>query len=334
MTTVGRTPSPVEATVGAAAPRPARSGQRSGACFITAVSLDARTAAALPGDGRAGVVHSAHERVINVVSPDGHLFCLATSSLDDAPRTVRLPDAAWPPVALHPGDPVRFLPGRLRHEGSCGASTIAFGAAIRWQPTPADLTHLTVADLHGLVATLDTALANRPAASPFDAASQSLITARLHHLEVAIRTGNTTTVATVARGLIGLGTGLTPTGDDILTGLAVLAATPGIRLDRIRPALRAASYDVHARTTAVSAATLLEAVDGRGRQRLHDLLAAMGAATTPDPAYRSRLDAAIAAVRAIGHTSGTDILTGVRLGLHLEAGLRERATPINTKENR
>ena len=40
-------------------------------------------------------------------------------------------------------------------------------------------------------------------------------------------------------------------------------------------------------------------------------------------------------VRAVGHTSGADILTGFRLGLELEADLREAdrlADPTHSKE--
>ncbi|MFB9766993.1 DUF2877 domain-containing protein, partial [Nocardioides kongjuensis] len=76
--------------------------------------------------------------------------------------------------------------------------------------------------------------------------------------------------------------------------------------------------------------TLTEALAGRGRQRIHVLVSALSAAgTTP------ALVDAVLRVRAVGHTSGADILTGFRLGLELEADLREAdrlADPTHSKE--
>ena len=142
-------------------------------------------------------------------------------------------------------------------------------------------------------------------------------------LEAALRDADSPGIVDAARALIGLGAGLTPSGDDILTGLAVIASATGMRLATAVPALREAvttGSPLESRTTAVSAATLAEAVDGRARARLHDLMSTI-ASGADEPA----LAAAVRQVRAIGHSSGADLLTGVRLGLVVEADLREEA---------
>ncbi len=116
-----------------------------------------------------------------------------------------------------------------------------------------------------------------------------------------------------AQRLIGLGEGLTPTGDDILTGLAFLAAQDGMRLGAHLSAIAAVDTDA---TTLLAAVTLRHALQGRARQRLHDLALAIG----DDEAGILR---AAARIREIGHTSGEDLLTGIRLALDLESALRD-----------
>jgi hypothetical protein len=303
---------------------------------IGARSVDAPLADRLPTDARAGLVHSAHERVVNLLTPDGLLCCLSTASLDDAPRTIRIAESAWPTLAWQPGDRVVFGPGELRHPDPNGETVVVLRDADRWRPTFADLARASVAELRGAVAVIDRAIQVGPARSAFEEASAELVLRRTAALEAAVRDADPAATAAAALDLVGLGAGLTPTGDDILTGLAVTAASRGMRLAAVQPALRSALGGValDSLTTAVSAATLREAADGRGRQRLHDLLA-----TVATPGAGAYLAAAIQRVLAIGHSSGADILTGVRLGLAVEADLRAaaplpRPSTTHTKEIR
>lgn len=105
-------------------------------------------------------------------------------------------------------------------------------------------------------------------------------------------------------GLVGLGAGLTPSGDDYLVGsLAALHHLPGgaVTAGVIGTPIRA----VLENTTEVSAASLRAAVDGR----FHEHLArAASSALTAD---RDRVVASFAQAARIGATSGTDALYGL-----------------------
>ncbi|WP_327087913.1 DUF2877 domain-containing protein [Nonomuraea sp. NBC_01738] len=131
-------------------------------------------------------------------------------------------------------------------------------------------------------------------------------------LEAAILAADQAAVRQGILALLGLGPGLTPAGDDFLTGLALVSALSGSRLGPFAGALREVLAVHQKRTTPLSATTIAEALDGRARASLHTLLD-----TLPHhdlaPARR---------VLAIGHTSGTDILSGLAAGLHLERELR------------
>lgn len=106
------------------------------------------------------------------------------------------------------------------------------------------------------------------------------------------------------RGLIGLGPGLTPSGDDVLCGMLVgLHATGQIGLaSRLAEAVMREAADG---TGVISAAHLGCACRGLGSQALHEALIAL---VTCRP---EALDGALDALSRIGHSSGFDGLAGL-----------------------
>jgi hypothetical protein len=101
------------------------------------------------------------------------------------------------------------------------------------------------------------------------------------------------------RDLIGLGHGLTPSGDDFLIG--ALAMLDALDQTNMRAALARAVVAAADRTSPLSASFLRAAAAGHVGENLHTIIAAI---LTGDA------DAAFAAARRIGHTSGWDALTG------------------------
>ena len=103
--------------------------------------------------------------------------------------------------------------------------------------------------------------------------------------------------------LVGLGPGLTPSGDDYLGGMLVALAVigrTGLR-DRL---WRALAPLLPQRTVDISCAHLAAAAEGFGSAALHRALNAILAGATDDIAL------AIAALARVGHTSGMDALAG------------------------
>ncbi len=112
--------------------------------------------------------------------------------------------------------------------------------------------------------------------------------------------------------LVGLGTGSTPSGDDIvvgilagLTALSTLSAAEQ-QLDALRQALAGVSLPTHP----ASRQMLTAAADGSFPEPLVDLARAMG-----DPEPGEELTAAAARVLALGATSGRSFLAGVLASL-------------------
>jgi hypothetical protein len=300
---------------------------RSGMSVVSAESVDGRLADSVPAEGCVALLHSCFDNVVNVVLVDGRLCCLSSTMFEDAPRTIRIDRGTWPRLAWRRDQQIRISRDH-QHRGASGEITISFEHAERWQPTIADLSGIEAAHLDMALSVIDRNLPLRSTGSSFEIALADQVQQRVSLLEHALCHGDVVTVTKDASGLIGLGTGLTPTGDDVLVGLAVVAGADGTLLRAFLPALRLAlggDRPLRSRTTAVSAAVLEEAVQGRGHQRLHELLAAIAGPVIPRLREEHPMTQAIDRVLAIGHRSGGDLLTGMRLGLKVERHLRLRA---------
>jgi hypothetical protein len=134
----------------------------------------------------------------------------------------------------------------------------------------------------------------------------------------AIKVQNTDAFELAASQLLGVGGGLTPSGDDVvggmLFGLYIMhgAATENVASEGWRATRLAILNRAELRTHAISAALLRDLASGQTYDALHDLantlFQADASATHPD--YLARAIAHARAVTAIGHSSGWDMLTG------------------------
>jgi len=160
----------------------------------------------------------------------------------------------------------------------------------------------------------------RGGAAPEDALGTRLASAG-RAIGDAIRAGTVDAAALAAERLIGLGTGLTPTGDDFLCGL--LAALRCTRIEgtedaRFLAGWGAALATMLDRTTVVGATSLECAIAGSFSGALRDLAAEL-AGSRPGGRAVGR-GAAMGSLCAMGHTSGMDTATGFLFGLWLRTG--------------
>ncbi|HEV8471299.1 MAG TPA: DUF2877 domain-containing protein [Methylomirabilota bacterium] len=209
---------------------------------------------------------------------------LGTARLDGAgagdPIEVLPRVAPWRPVAAAV-DPVRFSAAarRLRAAAASLGPPAGFGAR----------------------------LAGRPLAFPLDGAA-----AAADALARACARDDAGAAAAAAMSLVGVGAGLTPSGDDFVGGAFFARAALARAAGGDHDAWRAAADAVRARATRgthrISAALLGDLLDGDGWASLHDCAVALG---------RGDDGPALAAARrlaALGHSSGWDLLAGLLAG--------------------
>jgi Protein of unknown function (DUF2877) len=131
--------------------------------------------------------------------------------------------------------------------------------------------------------------------------------------------------AEAAMALLGLGGGLTPSGDDFVGGAlfarGLLGAARCADAAAWRRAGEAVCRAARARTHPISATLLGDLVAGRGWASLHELVAALAAGATTQAAAAARR------LVRLGHTSGWDLLAGLGAGLggHADDGRWRRA---------
>ena len=120
--------------------------------------------------------------------------------------------------------------------------------------------------------------------------------------------------------LIGLGPGLTPSGDDLISGMMIaLHASSETTVARaLANFVRTAPPDA---TNALSRAFLAAAAEGYPSAALHHAIAAL---LTGDALA---LPAAVDRLGRVGHTSGWDMLAGTVLALSAVAEARLRSPP-------
>ncbi len=103
--------------------------------------------------------------------------------------------------------------------------------------------------------------------------------------------------------LVGLGGGLTPAGDDFLVGCLAFLHRYGS--ERALEVLRDALYEKHRRTTALSQAFVVRAMEGEFSVPVLAFFAAM------ERGGQEEILTCTAQLCAIGHTSGSDLLGGI-----------------------
>jgi hypothetical protein len=143
--------------------------------------------------------------------------------------------------------------------------------------------------------------------NPFSAVALPNVKRLLH----AIMVRNSVGAGEATKGLVGLGIGLTPSADDMLSGIMVsliLGSRNGIGADNIGELASRIARVSQGRTSALSHEFLLQAASGRANERLTRLVEAIYTGT-PSDVKTATLD-----VVTIGETSGTDLVVGVIFG--------------------
>ncbi|MEB8341925.1 DUF2877 domain-containing protein [Streptomyces endophyticus] len=306
---------------------------------LTALSVDGNLLARLRHGRLTGHVESAFTHVINLLSCDDELVSLCARTLDDAPWSMRVDVDDWQARGIRAGTPVTLATDAITLGAPTRHVVVLTPGPREWhsKPVPLRLTGHQLAVRAGVLAELLDAHGARggmrtppDSANTFEAAMGAELRRGQDALHRSVLAGDGPGTSAAITQLLGLGPGLTPSGDDFLTGLALLAAQPGSRIPGYVTAAHEVLDRLPDRTTRLSRTTLREALRGRARQSLLDLLHLLltpdelvAPGMSPAPAELSRrLRPPVDRVLAIGHTSGADLLSGLLTGLRLEAELK------------
>jgi hypothetical protein len=257
-------------------------------------------AAIVGGAPRDATVLAAFDRAIYLAHADG-VLAVETSDGTGLPNGL---------VVAVPASRRPLAGARSVQTATVGRGQVVVGdltvRAVRWRRARPVLPRVRPTLLATTIAEARTALATRGAGLPAELATP--FAAHVAALTAADEEG---AVTLGRRGLLGRGAGLTPSGDDLLAGLVagvvLLAEAVHGRAGgplaglahRVGSRLAAAAPDA---TTAISAALLQHAAHGEVAEPAAQLLRALGG--------HGALDEAVAALLAVGSSSGRDLAAG------------------------
>lgn len=244
----------------------------------------------------AGEVCAVFRRSLYLRFAGGRYACLGDASLGRGPLNARVSGRGalglhdvgeW--MSLSVADAKLWRPAPLRARAGCGALSLRLASLEQ-----ASARHAAREGLGGVIAGASSPLIDR--ARPAMDAIDAWLAERGAPIPPA------------ARSLIGLGPGLTPSGDDFLAGLMI-----GLRATGNRPAAAGLwkwlEPQAATLTSAISGAHLAAAARGEAHEALHACVDALFGAAAPRGGPRWKY--LLARLDAVGHCSGRDGLAGV-----------------------
>ena len=260
-------------------------------------------------------VLNAFARSCNLISSDGEIVSFVSAEIGPGPFAVvvgELPDRApepWESITVR--SEVQVSENRVQ----VGELIVVTDGAVLWNPRPIwddvrqDFINRHRQSLAELLASQGLS-ADRlipPAEGQLPGFHRSIDSA-WRTLALGLKAGDSALCREGARGMAGLGNGLTPAGDDFLMGVfyAMWAkwASP-----RLRPLLEVMLDAASPRTTALSVTWLRAAARGEAAEPWHRLVEALA------DSDQGTLQTAAEGILVMGHSSGRDALAGFTAGL-------------------
>lgn len=286
----------------------------SGSVFTTALGGDRDVLASLE-PGMRGRVHSTFRSVVNVATDHPELLSLTSASVPRAPRALQVCLDRFDDAGIRVGDDV-VSDGHLLRIGESFMVVVA--ATPVWEQSRATGTPKStrIARLSAMLGTPQ----SLSGTSDFERTVAQRVETGISALRFAVLAQDSDSTRGAASSLVGLGLGLTPTGDDVLTGAAFVASHLRGPLDLVHRAV----IDVveTGATNDISTTAMRCALRGRAVQPIEDLYAWLCGADT------HTLNRLVTDVLAIGHTSGADLALGLLTAVRLHVEItRTRESP-------
>ncbi|EDU57919.1 DUF2877 domain-containing protein [Providencia stuartii] len=269
-----------------------------------------------------GQIEQVFRKAINI-SINNTLFTLLSAELDNAPNSCRLLNNDLSKLNLKEGEYIYFC-NKTLYLGKY--YFISFSFCHPWQPNnvcfiPENINKKTyLSFLNTQISVIDVLL-NREGHSLFHYHGDNLFylttAKKLNSLRIELinllKKKDHQKLPEMVRQFIGLGIGLTPSGDDYLVGLMAFLLLKHHPAQCLHPFFEQGIRHAKEATTKVSAITLEKAVNRHYRENLLQLLHILVTANTNDAKPYSQLQK----ILDIGSSSGSDMLLGIRDALYL-----------------
>lgn len=260
-----------------------------------------------PGEQWTGWVHSVYARALNLALAPHRLVTVSPMADGRGPCAIHVAGTTAP-AGHQPGERV-VLTRTMVCIGPWQADIPAQGVYQLSRGTLRGTPGSWAQGAIGLARRLEAEQA-RVDTDPIWAATQARIVRWCRVLEERFAQADRPGIVAAGRELLGLGQGLTPSGDDVLTGLFALLGLEGSPLAETDQLLGRIIRGQRAQTTDVSWQMLSAAAAGEYKQVLVDCAQALAGQGADHNALVER-------VLGIGHSSGRDLLLGCLTALRI-----------------
>lgn len=253
-----------------------------------------------------GKVHSVFNRTINLMTESGSMISLMTKTMDEAPISIILDIEDFKRCGVFTGEDVYFDEGKV----IVGSKVIDISAARNYElkrGTFKDNYSLIEKNLEILRHLMD--FKGPKEKYSFDTMAFQMVVHRTALFKKACLEENIKEVIAIGRSLVGLGQGLTPSGDDVLMGLFLVLGLENSPMNHFDLILARIIEERMEETTDISYQGLLRASKGFYRSILVEAAEAL---TTLEDIEDILMD-----VLSIGHSSGRDLLYGILTGYEI-----------------
>lgn len=272
----------------------------------TGISLHNEVLPILAEGSRLGKVHSVFNKVINLVNEEGCMISLLARTMDNCPISILVDIRNFEEWKVLAGEDVRFEKDKI----VIGRYLLDISKADPYNlkrgvfKKNSYLLERNLAVLKELVP-----FQRSKDEYDFNSMAFQMVLDRTSLLKDACLGKNNQKIIETGRSLLGLGQGLTPSGDDVLMGLFLilgLCNSPVRHLDNL---LERILQNKGEETTDVSYQGLIRASKGFYRSVLVETAEAL--------TRQEEVEGIIKQVLAIGHTSGRDLLYGILTGYEI-----------------
>jgi hypothetical protein len=263
-----------------------------------------------------GIVHSTFKRIINIhCLENDELFTIASREIDNAPNTLVIDIDNFNDLELMAGDIVYSANQRL-----CIGSqlVISLEKAVSWEsrvidfPDNFEVIKKNLFSMKQYIEQLGKGggiKKSYQSQNLFDTEMSKMLEARITALKAAINENDSSRAVDCALKLIGLGPGLTPSGDDFLVGLFTIMNIRNSPLFQNRTIADEVVKEAKVLTNDISYIALKKAAHGHVRESITQLVEVIFTGSEEE------LFLSLNKVLTIGSSSGTDIALGLVFGL-------------------
>ena len=274
-----------------------------------------------------GKVEQVFNKAINI-SIDNSLFTLLSSQLDNAPNSCRLINNDFSILNIKNKDDIYLLNNEL----NIGEHySLSFSLCKLWQRpiihfNRENINHRNyqsfllkqINRLDLILSEAQSSLFNYQGDNLFYLASTEKLNQLRSNLINALKEKQHQGLANLISQFVGLGIGLTPSGDDYLVGLMAFLLLEKHPAYVFYPEFYQGIMQSHERTTPISAITLEKALNHEYRENMYQLIQSLV------DAQETEIYSQFLAILNIGSSSGCDMLFGIRDALYLTHYFGER----------